>query len=37
MNFQLTEEQRMLKEMVHKFADQRIAGMLKEWDEKGAF
>lgn len=37
MNFQLTEEQRMLKEMVHKFADQRIAGMLKEWDEKGGF
>ncbi|OPX34892.1 MAG: butyryl-CoA dehydrogenase [Desulfobacteraceae bacterium 4484_190.1] len=37
MDFQLTEEQRMLKEMVHKFADQRAAGMLEECEEKYPF
>jgi alkylation response protein AidB-like acyl-CoA dehydrogenase len=33
MDFQLSEEQKMLKEMVHKFADQRAAGMIEECEE----
>ncbi|MBN1380216.1 MAG: acyl-CoA dehydrogenase family protein [Deltaproteobacteria bacterium] len=37
MDFQLNEEQRMFKNMVHDFADQRMAAIVQEWEEKGAF
>lgn len=37
MDFQLSEEQRMFKNTVHDFADQQMAPMVKEWDEKGTF
>jgi len=33
VDFQLTEEQRMLKETVHKFADQRAASLIEECEE----
>jgi alkylation response protein AidB-like acyl-CoA dehydrogenase len=35
MDFQLSEEQSMLKKMVHDFADQRLAPLAQQWDEKG--
>ena len=34
MDFQLTEEQAMLKKMVHDFADEKIAPLVGQWDEK---
>jgi butyryl-CoA dehydrogenase len=37
MDFQLAEEQRIFKKMVHDFADQRMAPLVKAWDEQGAF
>ncbi len=37
MDFQLSEEQRIFKKMVHDFADQRMAPLVQEWDEKGTF
>jgi len=37
MDFQLTEEQRIFKKMVHDFADQRMAPLVKAWDEECAF
>jgi len=33
MDFQLSEEQRIFKKTVHDFADQRMAPLVKEWDE----
>jgi alkylation response protein AidB-like acyl-CoA dehydrogenase len=35
MDFQLSEEQRMFKQSVRDFASQRLAPLVKEWDEKG--
>ena len=35
MDFQLSEEQSMLKKSVHDFADQRLAPLVQQWDEKG--
>jgi alkylation response protein AidB-like acyl-CoA dehydrogenase len=37
MDFQLNEEQRIFKKTVHDFADQRMAPLVPEWDEKGTF
>jgi alkylation response protein AidB-like acyl-CoA dehydrogenase len=37
MDFQLTEEQKMLKEMVHNFVLREIAPEVREWDEKEEF
>ena len=37
MDFQLNEEQRIFKKTVHDFADQRLAPLVQEWDEKGTF
>jgi len=37
MDFQLSEEQRIFKKTVHDFADQRLAPLVKAWDEQGAF
>ena len=37
MDFQLNEEQRIFKKTVHDFADQRLAPLVKAWDEEGAF
>ena len=37
MDFQLSEEQRLFKKTVHDFADQRMAPLVQEWDEKGTF
>ena len=37
MDFQLTEEQKMLKEMVHNFVLREIAPKVHEWDEKEEF
>ena len=37
MDFQLTEEQRIFKKMVHDFADQRLAPLVKTWEEQSAF
>ena len=37
MDFQLNEEQRIFKKTVHDFADQRLAPLVKAWDEQGAF
>lgn len=37
MDFQLTEEQKMLKEMVHNFVLREIAPKVCEWDEKEEF
>lgn len=35
MDFQLTDEQRIFKKMVHDFANERVAPMVKTWDEQG--
>ena len=37
MDFQLNEEQRIFKKTVHDFADQRLAPLVKAWDEQGTF
>jgi alkylation response protein AidB-like acyl-CoA dehydrogenase len=37
MDFQLSEEQRIFKRIVHDFADQRVAPLVPEWDEKATF
>lgn len=37
MNFQLTDEQKMLKDMVHDFAEKEIRPRAAEWDEKEIF
>ena len=37
MDFQLTEEQKMLQEMVHNFVMKEIASNVSEWDEKEKF
>jgi len=34
MDFQLSEEQKMFKQSVHDFADQRLAPLVQDWDEK---
>jgi butyryl-CoA dehydrogenase len=34
MDFQLSEEQAMLKKTVHDFADQKMAPLVQKWDEK---
>ncbi|MDI6616889.1 MAG: acyl-CoA dehydrogenase family protein, partial [Syntrophaceae bacterium] len=36
MDFQFSEEQRMFKQSVHDFADERLAPLVEEWDKKGA-
>jgi len=35
MDFQFSEEQRIFKKMVHDFADQRMAPLVKVWEEGG--
>ncbi len=35
MDFQLSEEQRMFKQSVHDFADERLAPLVEGWDQKG--
>jgi len=35
VDFQLTDEQRIFKKMVHDFANERVAPMVKTWDEQG--
>ncbi|MBN1664710.1 MAG: acyl-CoA dehydrogenase family protein [Deltaproteobacteria bacterium] len=35
MDFQLSDEQKIFKQSVHNFADQRLAPLVQEWDEKG--
>jgi alkylation response protein AidB-like acyl-CoA dehydrogenase len=37
MDFQLSEEQRIFKKTVHDFADQRLAPLVKTWEEGGTF
>ena len=37
MDFQLSEEQRIFKKTVHDFADQRVAPLVKTWEEEGTF
>ncbi|SFF78626.1 glutaryl-CoA dehydrogenase (non-decarboxylating) [Halobacillus alkaliphilus] len=37
MNFELTEEQEMVRKVVRKFVDQEINPYIQEWDEKGHF
>jgi alkylation response protein AidB-like acyl-CoA dehydrogenase len=37
MDFQLTEEQRIFKKMVHDFADQRMAPLVSAWEEQKTF
>ena len=37
MDFQLNEEQRIFKKMVHDFADQRLAPLVPTWQEPGSF
>ncbi len=37
MNFQLTEEQRMIKEMVRDFAENEIMPIASEIDQEGRF
>jgi len=35
MDFQLNEEQKMLKKMVHEFAERELRGKVAEWEAKG--
>ncbi|GAB4338418.1 MAG: acyl-CoA dehydrogenase [Candidatus Abyssubacteria bacterium] len=35
MDFQLTEEQRIFKKMVHDFADERLAPLVETWEREG--
>ena len=37
MIFEFTEEQKMVKQMVHNFAEKEIAPFIDEWEEKGQF
>jgi len=37
VDFQLSEEQRMLKQSVHDFADERLAPLIQGWEERGEF
>ncbi len=37
MDFQLTEEQKLLKKTVHDFADQKIAPLVEVWEKGGEF
>ena len=37
MDFQLNEEQRIFKKMVHDFADQQMAPLVSTWEEPGSF
>lgn len=37
MNFEFTEEQRMLRNMVRNFVDKEIIPNMREWDERGYF
>jgi len=37
VDFQLNEEQRIFKKMVHDFADQRLAPLVPTWEEPGVF
>lgn len=37
IDFSLTEEQRMVRDMVHRFAEQELAPHIAEWDEAGQF
>ncbi|MEK4382274.1 MULTISPECIES: acyl-CoA dehydrogenase family protein [Aeribacillus] len=37
MNFEFTEEQRMLRKMVRNFVDKEIIPNMREWDERGYF
>lgn len=37
MDFQLNEEQRIFKKMVHDFADQKLAPLVPTWEERGGF
>ena len=37
MNFELSEEQKMLQETVRQFVDQEIMPHIQEWDRKGEF
>jgi len=37
MDFQLSEEQRIFKKTVHDFADQRLAPLVKTWEEESTF
>ena len=37
MDFQLNEEQRIFKKMVHDFADQRLAPLVPTWEKSGEF
>lgn len=37
MNFALTEEQEMLRNMVRSFVEKEIDPYIKDWDEKGEF
>lgn len=37
MNFELSEEQAMLRKMVRSFVDKEIIPNMREWDEKGSF
>jgi alkylation response protein AidB-like acyl-CoA dehydrogenase len=35
MDFQLTEEQKIFKKMVHDFADERLAPLVEKWEKEG--
>jgi alkylation response protein AidB-like acyl-CoA dehydrogenase len=37
VDFQLTEEQRIFKKMVHDFADEQLAPLVPNWDQPGHF
>ena len=37
MDFELSKEQKMLRDMVRSFVDKEIIPYIKEWDEKGEF
>jgi len=37
VDFQLNEEQRIFKKMVHDFAAQRLAPLVPPWEEPGVF
>lgn len=37
MDFQLNDEQRIFKKMVHDFADQRLAPLIPTWEKPGGF
>nr|MDQ3043640.1 acyl-CoA dehydrogenase family protein [Chloroflexota bacterium] len=37
MNFDLTDEQTQIRDMVREFAQREVAPFIQEWDAKGAF